>query len=324
MGIPSKEEGVRLLNLMPNCTTLMVKDAGHFILDNRFNLTTAIIDSPFDPFNKKKAEKKYDPITDWKAPTEDEIREAVSSRVKPLRDLCSPQFFSTGSDGRRSVGLGKVPTTDGPLLFVANHQLIGLDLGMIIAELLTERGIAARGLAHPLVFQGANGFNGGAGPTGPPQRITKRNKEGVFDPPAGDFQTFGAVKVTPKNFYRLMSTGQAGLLFPGGVREVFHNKGEDYELFWPEKSDFVRVAARFNATVVPISAVGSADSATILLDSKEVVNLPFGLGDDAKNRSANIISARFDQSNSDEQFVPPVSTLSETTYIVRFPSFFCY
>ena len=181
---------------------------------------------------------------------------------------------------------------------------------MIIAELLEERGIAARGLAHPLVFQGANAFNGGAGPTGPPQRITKRNKEGLVDPPAGDFQTFGAVMVTPKNFYRLMSTGQTGLLFPGGVREVFHGKGEEYEIFWPEKSDFIRVAARFNATIVPISAVGSADSVNMLLDPEELLNLPFGLGDRVKKSSESVISARFDQSNSDERFVPPVRMLS--------------
>jgi len=57
--------------------------------------------------------------------------------------------------------------------------------------------------------------------------------------------------VTPKNFYNLMKTNQTALLFPGGVREVFHRKGEDYDLFWPEdKADFVRVAARFNATIV--------------------------------------------------------------------------
>ena len=146
---------------------------------------------------------------------------------------------------------------------------------MIIAQLLEERNIAARGLAHPIVFQGGNAFGGGAGSTGPPQRITKRNKEGPVDPTPGDFQTFGAVMVTPKNFYRLMATGQTGLLFPGGVREVFHGKGEDYELFWPEKVDFVRIAARFNATIVPISAVGSADSGTILLGAFSLRSIVF-------------------------------------------------
>lgn len=106
-----------------------------------------------------------------------------------------------------------------------------------------------------------------------------------------------------------METNQTALLFPGGVREVFHRKGEDYDLFWPEdKADFVRVAARFNATVVPISAIGSADSANILLDPEELVDLPFGIGDRLRNSSENTIAARFDQSNSDELFVPPLVT----------------
>ena len=167
--------------------------------------------------------------------------------------------------------------------------------------------MAARGLAHPIVFQGGNGFANGPGPSGPRERITKRNKEGIIrDAREGDFQKFGAVKVTPKNFYRLLSTGQAGLLFPGGVREVFHGKGEEYELFWPEKVDFIRMAAKFNTTIVPISAVGAADSANILLDPEELLNLSFGLGDRLRNSSETTISARFDQSNSDERFVPPL------------------
>merc|ERR1719223_1577502 len=112
--------------------------------------------------------------------------------------------------------------------------------------------------------------------------------------------------VSPKNYYRLMQTGQNALLFPGGVREVFHGKDEAYELFWPEKVDFVRIAARFNATIIPISAIGAADSANILLDAPEVLNLPFGLGERALNNSQSVISARFDQDTTDELFQPPI------------------
>ena len=145
--LPTSDEGERLVKLMPDCTSMSVKDAGHFILDDRFNLTEAIIEAPF--YKKSEQEKTYDPITDWVAPTDDEIQEAVENRVKPLRQLFSPKFFSTDSEGKRHTGLGKVPSPEGPLLFVANHQLIGLDLGMIISELLEQRGLAARGLAHP-------------------------------------------------------------------------------------------------------------------------------------------------------------------------------
>ena len=31
------------------------------------------------------------------------------------------------------------------------------------------------------------------------------------------------------------------LLFPGGAREAYMRRGEDYALFWPEKSEFVRM-----------------------------------------------------------------------------------
>lgn len=237
--LPSKEEAERLVDIMENATSMSVKGSGHFILDDRFNLTKAILDhKPFD-LNKDEqkkedfsTKKKYDAITDWKLPEETELKEYIENRVKPLRLATSPKFFSTGQDGIRRQGLGKVPSMDKsnsnrPILFVANHQLLGLDLGLIIAELIEVRGIAARGLAHPFVFQTQQG--GGGGPFGGSSqnedRITKKDKNGIVvdeqdpskPPPSsvGDFQTFGAVMVTPKNYYRLMQTGQAGLLFPG-------------------------------------------------------------------------------------------------------------
>jgi len=56
------------------------------------------------------------------------------------------------------------------------------------------------------------------------------------------------------------------LLFPGGVRESNHGKGENNLLFWPEETDFVRAAAKFDALIVPFGAVGAADSVTFLRD----------------------------------------------------------
>jgi hypothetical protein len=106
-----------------------------------------------------------------------------------------------------------------------------------------------------------------------------------------------------------MQTGQNALLFPGGVREVFHGKNESYQLFWPEKVDFVRTAARFNATIVPVSAVGMADSFNFLLESDEILNLPI-IGQKAKDSAKNITAARFDMNNEDELFVPPLVTPS--------------
>ena len=317
---------------MPNCTSVIVKGSGHFLFDDRFNLTKAILKAPFMVDKEEQKKKKpYDPIKDWKPPSTTVMEQTLNSTVNTFRSLTSPVFFSTSPSGERKLGLGFVPNdnkykyddgtnTDNnnddckPLLFIANHQLLGLDLGMIIAQLIEERGINARGLAHPIVFQGGNGA--GIGPTivgdddEGESNIERRDRDGLITDvdavPGGQFQTFGAVMVTPRNYYRLMESGQVGLLFPGGVREVFHGKDEAYELFWPEKVDFVRVAARFNATIVPISAVGAADSANILLDAPDVLNLPFGLGERAANSSKNAISARFDMGDSEELFQPPI------------------
>ena len=311
------------MQTLPSCTSVIVKGSGHFVLDDRFNLTQAILEAPFYSNNessnrvKPSTKQAYDPILDWKPTSEDVLKNKIEFTVQPLLTFTCPVFFSTGVDGKRRKGLGFVPShkvnynnlsytnndnegkqkqnvitsekMNKPLLFVANHQLLGLDLGLIISQLIEERGINARGLAHPIVFSGSGSGKGGPAGTGTANsnnrssnnnnsngqsQLEKRDKNGRIrednELRGGQFETFGAVMVTPRNYYRLMETSQAGLLFPGGVREVFHGKDEAYQLFWPEKVDFVRVAARFNATIVPISAVRAADSANILIDASDM------------------------------------------------------
>lgn len=45
-------------------------------------------------------------------------------------------------------------------------------------------------------------------------------------------------------------------------------QGEEYKLFWPEQPEFVRMASRFGATIIPFGVVGEDDichvSATVL------------------------------------------------------------
>jgi hypothetical protein len=50
------------------------------------------------------------------------------------------------------------------------------------------------------------------------------------------------------------------LLFPGGAREVNKKVGQEYQLFWKESPDFVRLAARCGAIIVPFAAVGADDA----------------------------------------------------------------
>lgn len=165
-----------------------------------------------------------------------------------------------------------------------------------------ENDLAVRGLAHPIVFQ-----------TQSSQRMElegrtpglKNRRAGGGGQGTNNFELFGAVKVTPRNYYRLLQTGQNALLFPGGVKEVFHGRDQAYETLWPEKVDFVRTAARFNATIVPLSAVGMADSINILLDREQILSLPV-LGERARAISNNVTAARFDMSKEDEMFLAPI------------------
>ena len=41
-------------------------------------------------------------------------------------------------------------------------------------------------------------------------------------------------------------------------REVNKRKGEEYQLIWKDQPDFVRMAAKLNALVIPFAAVGGA------------------------------------------------------------------
>lgn len=175
-----------------------------------------------------------------------------------------------------------------------------LDLRLFMGELIEQRNIFPRGLAHPITFppnQERNELNG---------RTPGLVNGGQPNPFNGDFETFGAVVVTPRNYYRLMQSGQDALLFPGGAKEALSGR-KDYPLFWPDKVDFVRTASRFNATIVPLSAIGVVDSVNVLAELEVVFELPF-VGERAKAASQNVTSARYDERNEDELFGFPIFT----------------
>ena len=106
------------------------------------------------------------------------------------------------------------------------------------------------------------------------------------------FSRFGAVPVSGKNLYKLLAAGECVLLFPGGVREAFKRKGEKYALFWPSKPEFVRMAARHGAVIVPFAAVGAEDGFDVVADADDVSKLPFGVGDALMARARDVPSAR--------------------------------
>lgn len=193
----------------------------------------------------------------------------LTAMYSPLREVISPVVS----------GIENLPSgieTQRPLLLVGNHARIGLyDMPLLMIELYLRK-IKVRGLAHPAHWKGPFG------------RV---------------FESFGAVKASPLSAFKLLRAGEAVLLFPGGGREVNKKKGENYQLFWSEEPDFVRMAAKLDALIIPFASVGGDEAFDIRLDSEEVVQAPI-LGDVVR-ASMQRVAPDLDPKES----VPPLTNL---------------
>ncbi|PPS19844.1 hypothetical protein GOBAR_AA00718 [Gossypium barbadense] len=265
---PSEEEAQRLYRMLPKCEKRVLEESGHFLfLEDGFDLVTAIKGASFYRHGKY-----LDYVSDYIPPTPYEFKKIYESNGIQCQDLLlwipmflldadmitvavpnysiffalwvlavtSPVMLSTLEDGKVVRGLAGIPS-EGPVLYVGYHMLLGFELAPLVLQFLMERNILLRGIAHPMMFT--------------------RAKEGrMLD--LGSFDTYrlmGAVPVSGSNFYKLLSSKSHALLYPGGVREALHRKGEEYKLFWPEQSEFVRMASRFGAKIVPFGVVGEDD-----------------------------------------------------------------
>ena len=75
-------------------------------------------------------------------------------------------------------------------------------------------------------------------------------------------------------------------------QQAYKGKGEKYKVIWPEREEFVRMAAKFGATIVPFAGIGCEDGVTMLADSQEIRAIPL-LGDYLAQRAReNIPPAR--------------------------------
>ncbi|CDY67190.1 BnaC02g48110D [Brassica napus] len=128
--------------------------------------------------------------------------------------------------------------------------------GKLITQFLKERNIHLRGLAHPMLMWNIQ-------------------DDRLIDPQMLDkYKMLGAVPVSNFNIYKLLQSKSHALLYPGGIRESFHRKGEEYKLFWPEQPEFVRVASKFGAKIVPFGVVGEDDICHLVLDANDQRNIP--------------------------------------------------
>ncbi|XP_073123469.1 phytyl ester synthase 1, chloroplastic-like isoform X2 [Henckelia pumila] len=249
--LPSGEEAWRILGSIQNCEIRCFKDNKHNILmENGFNLLTIIKGT-----GTYRRTKNRDLVVDFLPPSLSEFKQLLEN-YRWYHSYTSPVILSTMEDGTIVRGLSGVPR-EGPVMLVGYHMLMGLEIFPLIAEFLRERGIMVRGIAHPSLFS---------------HLLEGETKE--FS--VCDFvRLYGALCVSPSNLFKLLGMKSHVLLYPGGAREALHRKGEEYKLFWPEEPEFVRMAARFGATIVPFGGIGEDDIANLVLDYDDLMKVPF-------------------------------------------------
>ncbi|KAJ0716669.1 hypothetical protein HanPI659440_Chr13g0515281 [Helianthus annuus] len=113
--------------------------------------------------------------------------------------------FSTMEDGKIVRGLAGIPDK-GPVLVVGNHMLWGFDAFSVVLEFLREKKITLHGLAHPEIYQ------------------IRVEDEFIMIPYTDAVKILGAIPVSPRNLFRLLSRNSYALLYPGGARESLHRK----------------------------------------------------------------------------------------------------
>ncbi|XP_016488864.1 phytyl ester synthase 2, chloroplastic [Nicotiana tabacum] len=249
--IPSPEEGERLRHMLPNCEIRRFNNSGHaLLLEDGFDLVTVIKGANF-----YRRGRHLDFVKDFVPPSTSEF-DSVYQPYRWMEVAFNPVMISTLENGNIVRGLTGIPS-EGPVLLVGYHMMLGLELVPLVSRLWNEKKIVLRGIAHPMMFQ--------------------RLGEGrmpvlsMYD----DFRFMGAVPVSATNFYKLLSSKSHALLYPGGMREALHRKGEEYKLFWPEQSEFVRMAARFGAKIIPFGTVGEDDIGQMLLDYNDLMKIPY-------------------------------------------------
>ncbi|EOA23570.1 hypothetical protein CARUB_v10016764mg [Capsella rubella] len=245
----NKEDIDRYLRTLPKCIVRKLDDSGQFpLLEDGVDLANIIKATCF-----YRRGKSHDHISDYIMPTTYELKQQMDND-RLLVDATSPVMLSTLADGTLVRGLEGLPL-EGPVLYVGYHMLLGFDLVPMVSQILKEKNIHLRGLAHPMFFMNLH--------------------DTIVDTKMFDkYKIMGGVPVSNFSIYKLLREKAHVLLYPGGVREAMHRKGEEYKLFWPERSEFVRVASKFGAKIVPFGVVGVDDICEIVLDSNDQKKIP--------------------------------------------------
>ncbi len=154
--------------------------------------------------------------------------------IKPFKLYFDPQF----------IGIDELDVSR-PALYVTNHSVMGVLDGYPFAiELYIRKGIVLRTLADRMHFKM------------PYWRDMISEKLGI-------------VEASRENCEELMRNKESIIVFPGGARETFKKKGEEYTLKWNDRTGFVRMAMKHGYDIIPVAAVGAEEAFTVVKDAND-------------------------------------------------------
>ena len=158
--------------------------------------------------------------------------------LAPWRMFTDPRF-----DGYENL------PADGRYLLVGNHTTLGLfDVPFLVLDIHKRTGVLVRSLGERQHF-----------------RIPLWRELLVH---------FGTIDGTRENTRKLLASGNAVLVFPGGGREVARHKGDHYPLVWRERIGFARLALEFGYPIVPLSMIGVDDMWDVVVDADDALYAP--------------------------------------------------
>jgi 1-acyl-sn-glycerol-3-phosphate acyltransferase len=171
------------------------------------------------------------------SPNPTEVR-AARALLAPWRALTDPRI-----DGFENLPAG------GRYLLVGNHTTLGVfDVPFLVLDIYERTGVLVRSLGE---------------------------RQHYRVPLWRDLLTrFGTVSGTRENTRRLLESGQAVLVFPGGGREVARRRGDHYPLVWRERIGFARLALQFGYPLVPFSMIGVDEMWDVVADADHALYAP--------------------------------------------------
>lgn len=110
---------------------------------------------------------------------------------------------------------------------------------------------------------------------GTDDRIMAMTHDAMFTVPylGNLLATFGAVRASPGNAEKILSSGHKVLVAPGGNLEAFRSFSDRHMIKFGGHKGWARIALRTGAPVVPLVFIGGHETFFVLSDGRELVRL---------------------------------------------------